>query len=162
MKYTERVQADNPITISPAAGEEREWCARLMVGSDPWITLGRGLEKCRAACECAEYLLLVAHCAGEPCGFILLDPRGVAGSPYIASIATAERFRGRGIGTLLLAEAEARFRQSARYIFLCVSDFNRDARRLYERHGYEAVGELKDYVIDGASEILMRKRLVAA
>jgi ribosomal protein S18 acetylase RimI-like enzyme len=40
-----------------------------------------------------------------------------------------------------------------------VSSFNVRARRLYERRGYEAVAELEDYVIDGASEILMHKWL---
>jgi hypothetical protein len=30
---------------------------------------------------------------------------------------------------------------------------------LYERRGYSMVGELKDYIIAGASEILLHKRL---
>src|SRR5512140_623889 len=146
------------ITISPATEAEREWCAELMAGSDPWITLGRGIEPCRAICRHPEYLLLVAHAGQEPCGFVLLHPRGVAGSPYIASIAVAEGSRSRGVGALLLAHAEAHF-AGARHIFLCVSSFNERARRLYERHGYAAVGELKDYIIAGASETLMHKRL---
>jgi ribosomal-protein-alanine N-acetyltransferase len=146
------------IAISPATDAEREWCAELMAGSDPWITLGRGLEQCRTACRHPEYLLLVAHAGQAPCGFILLHPRGVAGSPYIAAIAVAERWRGRGVGALLLAHAEAHF-ASARHIFLCVSSFNERARRLYERHGYAPVGELKDYIVEGASETLMHKRL---
>jgi ribosomal protein S18 acetylase RimI-like enzyme len=147
------------ITISQATDAEREWCAELMAGSDPWIRLGRGIEPCRAICRHPEYLLLVAHAGQEPCGFVLLHPRGVAGSPYIASIAVAERSRGRGVGALLLAHAEAHFAASARHIFLCVSSFNERARRLYERHGYAAVGELKDYIVEGASETLMHKRL---
>ncbi|MCX6634977.1 MAG: GNAT family N-acetyltransferase, partial [Acidobacteria bacterium] len=120
------------ITISEATDTEREWCAQLMAGSDPWITLGRGLEQCRTVCRHPEYLLLVAHVGQEPCGFVLLHPRGVAGSPYIASIAVAGRSRGRGVGALLLAHAEAHFAASARHIFLCVSSFNERARRLYE------------------------------
>ena len=148
------------ITIAPATDDEREWCAELMAVSEQWITLGRELEGCRVVCHHPEYVLLVAHEREEPCGFILLHPRGVAGSPYIASIAVAEPFRRRGIGTLLLDSAEARFAGSARHIFLCVSSFNQRARRLYERRGYVVAGEFKDYVIDGASEILMHKRLV--
>ncbi len=147
------------ITIDEAAEPEREWCAQLMAGSDPWITLGRGLEQCRALLRHPEYLLFVAHYGEEPCGFVLLHPRGVAGSPYIASVAVAERFRGSGIGAALLAYAEKQFSGRARHIFLCVSSFNERARRLYERLGYIAVGELKDYVIEGASETLMHKRL---
>jgi len=148
------------ITIAEASPEEREWCAELMANSEPWTTLGRGLGTCRAACRHAEYLLLVAHAGPAPLGFILLHPRGVAGSPYVASVAVAPSFRGRGIGALLLGHAELYFAAGAGHMFLCVSSFNERARRLYQRLGYEAVGELKDYIIDGASEILMHKRLV--
>jgi ribosomal protein S18 acetylase RimI-like enzyme len=38
-----------------------------------------------------------------------------------------------------------------------VSSFNEGARRLYQRHGYEVVGELTDYIVKGHSEILLRK-----
>jgi ribosomal protein S18 acetylase RimI-like enzyme len=42
---------------------------------------------------------------------------------------------------------------------MCVSSFNERAQELYERLGYKAVGELKDYIISGHSEILFRKRI---
>ena len=144
--------------IAEATIEERLWCARLMASSEPWITLGRGYEACRAASGDPACLVLVARRGGEPCGFLRLHPRGVAGSPYVASVAVTEKARGFGIGTALLDAAEARF-PSARYIFLCVSSFNVRARALYERHGYRLVGELPDYVVDGFSELLMGKRL---
>jgi len=48
----------------------------------------------------------------------------------------------------------------ARDVFLCVSSFNSRAHALYNRLGYELVGELNDFVIAGASELLLRKRLV--
>ncbi|HVO12767.1 MAG TPA: GNAT family N-acetyltransferase [Vicinamibacteria bacterium] len=147
------------LEIAPALETEREWCARLMAGSDPWITLRRGLESCREACSRGGYDLLVARAAGTPLGFALVHPRGVAGSPYLASIAVAAEARGRGVGRRLLAFLEERYRPQARHLFLCVSSFNERARRLYERQGYEAVGVLEDYVIDGASEVLMHKWL---
>ena len=147
------------IDIGAATEPEREWAAQLMASSEPWITLGRRIEACRDACRRPETLLFVARDAGAACGFILVHPRGLAGSPYIASVAVAESSRGLGLGTRLLDFAENRFRPEARHIFLCVSSFNARARRLYERHGYEAVGELADYIIDGASEIVMHKWL---
>jgi len=58
----------------------------------------------------------------------------------------------------LLARAEDWFPE-ARHIFLCVSSFNGRASQLYERRGYVVVGELKDYVVAGESEILMHKKL---
>ena len=149
-----------PVTIGPAQEAERDWAAHLMSGSDPWVTLRRGFEDCKKACTDESCLLFIARLEGQPCGFILLHPRGVAGSPYIRSVAVAAGYRDRGIGRLLVEFAENLFRDKARFIFLCVSSFNTRARALYERLGYAAAGELVDYVIDGASEILMSKRLV--
>ena len=44
-------------------------------------------------------------------------------------------------------------------VFICVSSFNPRARNLYESVGYEVVGELKDYIVAGHSEILLRKTI---
>lgn len=146
------------IEVGEATADEREWCARLMAASEPWITLRRGLDVLLPAALDPEYVVLVARRGGSPCGFVRIHPRGVAGSPYVASVAVAESERGRGVGTALLDATEARY-PTARYVFLCVSSFNPRARALYERHGYRLVGELPDYVVDGFSELLMGKRL---
>jgi ribosomal-protein-alanine N-acetyltransferase len=147
------------LKIVPAIDEEREWIACLLAGSEPWITLGISLERCREACRDPEYLVYVAHWLGVRCGAMVLHRRGVAGSPYLKSIAVAEGYRSRRIGTEMLRFAEDLFRDQARHMFLCVSSFNPLARAFYERNGYRAVGELKDYIIDGASETLMHRRL---
>jgi ribosomal protein S18 acetylase RimI-like enzyme len=146
-----------PATIEPATDSEREWAATLMASSDPWTRLGRTLEQCRQSCHYPESTLFIARVDGQPSGFVLVQRRGVAGSPYIASIAVAESLRSAGLGSQLLQFAESLF-ADARHIFLCVSSFNRRARTFYERHGYVVVGEFKDYFIKGASEILMHKR----
>lgn len=145
--------------ISAANEHEREWAARLLADSEPWVTLGVKLEDCRRSCRDPEYLLCIARLDGHPRGMILLHRRGVAGSPYIKSIAVDPGCRSAGIGAALVQFAENLFRPEARHMFLCVSSFNLRARAFYERHGYAAVGEFEDYVIDGASEILMHKRL---
>jgi ribosomal protein S18 acetylase RimI-like enzyme len=130
-----------------------------MASSEPWLTLGRDFAACLARCQAPEFVVLMARRAGAPSGFVLLHPTGVAGSPYIASIATSAAARGQGVGSALLHAAERWF-PDARHMFLCVSSFNVRARRLYERRGYAQVGEFPDYVVSGASEILMHKRLV--
>lgn len=130
-----------------------------MASSEPWLTLGRDFAACLARCQAPEIVVLMARRSGAPCGFVLLHPTGVAGSPYIASIATSAAVRGQGVGSALLQAAE-RWLPAARHMFLCVSSFNVRARRLYERRGYAQVGEFPDYVVLGASEILMHKRLV--
>jgi ribosomal-protein-alanine N-acetyltransferase len=146
------------MTIDSASDADREWCARLMASTDPWITLGRSYEHCLARCRQPEFVVQVIRNSEQPRGFVLIHPTGLAGSPYIATIAIARESRGQGLGVALLDYAEQYFPE-ARHIFLCVSSFNVAARRLYERRGYSQVGELKDYVIAGASEILMHKRL---
>lgn len=146
------------LTIERAEENDFDWCARLMAGSEPWITLRRGLDGCRAALRRPGSELFVARERGSPAGFILIHPYGLAGSPYIASVAVAEDARGKGIGSQLVAFAE---RQMAgrRFIFLCVSSFNRRAQELYRRLGYERVGEIPDYIIEGHSELLLCKKL---
>ena len=47
----------------------------------------------------------------------------------------------------------------SRHFFLCVSSFNTRAQQFYWRQGFRQVGVLADYVIDGASERLMYKRV---
>jgi ribosomal protein S18 acetylase RimI-like enzyme len=146
------------ITIGEATADERLWAGRLMASSEPWITLGRGEDACRAASVDPDTVVLVAREDGAPLGFARLHPRGVAGSPYLASIAVDGAARSKGVGAALLDAAEARF-PGARWMFLCVSSFNARARALYERRGYRTVGELPDYVVEGLAEILMVKRL---
>ncbi|MBN9663411.1 MAG: GNAT family N-acetyltransferase [Acidobacteria bacterium] len=147
------------LTIDLARDADLAWCAHLMSTSEPWLTLGRGFETCLARCRGPEFVVLMARRGEERQGFLLLHPTGVAGSPYIAAIATSETARGQGVGSALLDAAE-HWIPAARHIFLCVSSFNDRARKLYERRGFLQAGEFPDYVIEGASEILMHKRLV--
>lgn len=147
------------IDIRLADDQEKDLAAKLLASSEPWITLRITEEQCKKTCHDPEYQMYIACKNDKPAGIILLDPKGVAGSPYIKSIAVFPEFRGQGIGTKLLSFAEDIFRNKSRHIFICVSSFNLRARRLYEKQGFRFIGELKDYIIDGASEILMHKGL---
>jgi ribosomal protein S18 acetylase RimI-like enzyme len=150
----------DPAIITAPTADQFEWCAQLMAASEPWLALRRGLDECRLAVTHPEYLVHIAHDGGTLLGFIRIHPRGVAGSPYIASIAVAAEARSQGVGSFLLRHTERVFSHS-RYLFLCVSSFNPRAAELYERRGFRALGLLPDYVIDGADEVLMMKRLTA-
>ncbi len=147
------------LTIERATADDREWAAGLMARSDPWVTLGRTIDHCRRALVDADAQVFVARLDGRPRGFLILQPRGAVGAPYLRSIGVDEGLRGRGIGTALLRFTEEYFRRSSTHLFLCVSSFNPRARALYERCGYRQVGELPDFIVEGASEILMYKRL---
>jgi [ribosomal protein S18]-alanine N-acetyltransferase len=149
------------VTIRPASGDDARWAADLMSSSDPWMTLGRGFDACFAACTSRLDYLEIARAGAERCGFVLVRPAGVAGAPYIVSIAVAPAYRSHGIGTALLAHVERAYEGRSRHLFLCVSSFNPRARAFYERHGFEAVGTLKAFLVETADEILMHKRLGA-
>jgi [ribosomal protein S18]-alanine N-acetyltransferase len=131
-----------------------------MASSEPWITLGQDLELCRQKVARPGTKLFVADGGGgqELAGFILLVPYGFAGSPYINSIAVASEARGRGVGAELLRFAEKHF-VGRQHLFLLVSSFNARAQAFYRREGYEYLGELKDYILAGHSELIFFKRL---
>jgi ribosomal protein S18 acetylase RimI-like enzyme len=150
-----------PVDILAASEDDKRWAAEMMARSEPWITLGRGLDRCLATCSDPEYLVFIARHNGDRRGVIILQARGVAGSAYVVSLACAPEARGAGVGGQLLTFAEQLVETQSTHLFLCVSSFNARARRFYERHGYAVVGELADYVIAGASELLMCKRLTA-
>lgn len=76
---------------------------------------------------------------------------------YIQTVCVAPEFRGKGIGTALVSRIEERVFRESPNVFLYVSSFNPGARGLYERLGYEYVGELRDYIVAGHSELHYRK-----
>jgi ribosomal protein S18 acetylase RimI-like enzyme len=149
---------ETPVRIADAEPGDADWCARLMASSEPWISLRRDLTSCRESLGRPGTELLVARSTGVPVGFVLVAPHGLAGCPYIASIGVAADSRARGIGSALLRFTEQHF-AGRRHLFLLVSSFNHRAQRFYRRHGYERVGELKDFLIAGQSEIILHKHL---
>jgi ribosomal protein S18 acetylase RimI-like enzyme len=147
------------IQILPASDNDKQWAAELMASSDPWVTLGRTLEHCKRVTLDNSNHVFIAWKEKERTGMIILQDKGVAGSPYIKSIAIDTAYRSKGIGKLLLQFAEDYYRSSSRHLFLCVSSFNTSAQKFYKLNGWEIIGEFKDYVLEGFSEILMYKRL---
>lgn len=130
-----------------------------MSTSEPWITLGRDFDRALAIVQLPDQEAYVALDADDTvAGFILLMMQG-AFVGYVRSIAVRADWRSRGLGRSLLAFAEARIHRDSPNVFLCVSSFNPRAKALYERFGFETVGELRDFIVRGHSEWLMRKSL---
>jgi ribosomal protein S18 acetylase RimI-like enzyme len=149
----------DPLTIRPLESEaEAQWCARLMSFSEPWVTLGRtyqeSLERMRDDAR-ERYL---ARLGSVLAGFLVLNLKG-AFVGYIQSVCVAPEQRRKGIGARLVGFAEERILRESPNVFLCVSSFNHEARRLYERLGYRMVGTLADYLVRGHSELLLRKTI---
>jgi ribosomal protein S18 acetylase RimI-like enzyme len=141
-------------------GDEAEAgaCARLMAESEPWLTLGRGYESALELIADRLKEVYVARLGGKLAGHVVVNMQGPFAG-YIQALVVAPEWRGRGIGARLLGFAEERIFRDSPNVFLCVSGFNRRAQQFYARLGYERIGELKDYVIAGESEILMRKSI---
>ena len=135
---------------------DREWAARLMASSEPWITLRRTYATAtKSLSNPKKEYHLITH-RGERAGFLVLDLNGPLGG-YIQAIGVAPEKRGAGIGTAALRWAERYIFASHHNVLLCVSSFNRKALRLYKRLGYATVGPLRDYIVAGHDEILLRK-----
>ena len=136
--------------------DEAHECAELMTSSEPWVTLRRNYADSIAMLNDPVREVYVGVVEDEIVGFMILRMDG-AFVGYIQTVAVMPPWRGRGIGTELIQYAEARIFRETPNVFINASSFNPGAQRLYERLGYEVVGELRDYIVAGHSEVLLRK-----
>jgi len=136
-------------------------CRRLILASDPWVTLGYGeAEAARIAAGSAADNLLVARDGECVVGFAL-STSGVLLGEYLKLLAVDAAYRARGVGRLLMNGLEQRAFEHWPNVYLCVSDFNTGARAFYGRLGYREVGALPDLFLPGTGEVLMRKTIGA-
>lgn len=120
------------------------------------MTHGHGPSPSEESSELRTRNVVVARSAGEVTGFVILSMSG-AFTGCIQTVCVGELQRGRGIGSQLLRFAEEYMFQRTPNVFILRLIINTGALRLYKRLGYQIVGELQDYIIPGASEILLRK-----
>ena len=104
--------------------------------------------------------LYVALIGEARVGFTYIIPKGAFHSfPYLHIIAVKEEYRDKGVGKALLDYSERMAFEMADKLFLVVADFNPDAKRFYERNGYQQVGEIPNLYRPGITEYLMAKNL---
>lgn len=100
--------------------------------------------------------LFVAVTSQHVAGFFFYLPNGAFHSfPYLHLLAVKEEYRGQGVGKFLLQSWEGQ--TSRDKLFLCVSDFNTNAKIFYEKNGYRQVGMLPDLYRKDITEYLMMK-----
>jgi len=129
-----------------------------MAGTEPWLTLGRDYKACLRAVKAPLREVYAAKENGRAVGFIILQLTGTFRG-YIQTVCVGPEARGRGIGTLLVRFAERRIFSESPNVFMCVSSFNKGAQRLYKKLGYIKTGVLKDFIVRGYDELLLRKTL---
>jgi ribosomal-protein-alanine N-acetyltransferase len=145
------------ITIQKTADSaDLHWCAALMAGNEPWITLKRDYDKCVRLLQDPLGEVYLMKDGETPVGFVIIKLKG-AFTGYLQTIAVDEAYRGQGIGEAAVKYIEELIFSSFSNVYICASSFNLRAQRLYERLGYEKVGLLKDLIEKGYDEILMRK-----
>lgn len=148
--------ATSEIRVRALEDSDVEACAQMMRASDPWTTLGTGLETLTGILRNPDRLRAVAVRETGVAGCIVASTAPPL-SGYVQAICVAPAERGNGIGRRLMEHIEDRIFRTAPNVFLFVSDFNAAAQSFYERLGYRKVGELPDYLVAGRSEFLMRK-----
>ena len=79
-------------------------------------------------------------------------------NPPVAMQSIANRAANQAVRTTnTMAFIEKEIFSTCANLFLCVSSFNEHSQRFYLKLGYEKIGILKDYLVEGHDEILMRK-----
>ena len=137
---------------------EIEICAQVMANSEPWITLGRDYKASIETLSVPSKEVYLAMVKEEIAGFTILNMQG-GFIGYVQTLCVASEWRNKGIGSQLMAFAEQRIFKETPNVFICVSSFNPKALKFYQDLGYEVIGELKDYIVAGHSEILLRKSI---
>jgi ribosomal protein S18 acetylase RimI-like enzyme len=149
------------VVIERAAELDAALCQRLILNSDPWVTLQYDDSDIQAIVRAAKTDHLLVARMGDPIvGFALSAP-GILLGEYLKILVVDDAYRTRGIGRRLMEALEERAFRDWPNVYLCVSDFNRSARQFYRRLGYEDVGLLKDLLLPGRGEVLMRKSIAS-
>jgi ribosomal protein S18 acetylase RimI-like enzyme len=149
------------VTITQAHARHLEDCQAALLESTLGHVYFPEKEKARAALTkgiAKEEIFVAVDEDGVCLGFIWFVLKGAFHSfPYLHIIAVKAAYRGMGLGTKLLRFFEETVFPDASKVFLVVADFNPDARRLYERLGYQQVGAIPGLYKDGVTEYLMMK-----
>jgi len=138
--------------------EDIHFCANLRASMDPWATLQRDYDDAVASITAPDHESYVAKIGSEIAGFAVISVEGVL-TGFLLTLCIVPGFQGHGVGSKLLEFCENRILKETPNVFLLVSDFNISAQEFYFRHGYNKIGELKDYVIKGYSEFILRKSI---
>lgn len=145
------VRVSRHATVSPGGSGRPRWADRRRWAADASVVLGDAF-----AVDPLRRLAIendVLACVSRPgCAVLLVhvgdEPAAVArrattiGGSYLSSIGTRPKFRRRGLGALATALVmDDALGSGSSLVHLAVESDNEEARRLYERLGFELVGQ---------------------
>ena len=148
----------SPATIRSYKPDDFAAVVRMLADLDPWKRLSYNASDWERVFEMPMQgrEAFVIEAGGSVVGVGVLRQRFLFGD-YLEIFAIAASAQGRGYGRALLAHVESVVFRRAKNLFVCVSDFNHQARRFYARNGYTEVGPILHLLIPGSSEVLLRK-----
>jgi GNAT superfamily N-acetyltransferase len=140
--------------------EDRAAVIGMLVGSDPWAKLGFTADDWNRIFnplpQGRESYVLVDQ--AQVLGIAILRPKFLFGD-YLELLGVAAAWKGKGLGGRLLTHVERVSFGRGKNLFACVTDFNREARAFYTKHGFVEIGPMDNILIDGSAEILLRKTI---
>jgi ribosomal protein S18 acetylase RimI-like enzyme len=144
--------------IRPYDTKDRTAIVAMLAGSEPWKKLGYTDADWRKLFDPlpAGREGFVIETNGTVAGFALLRPKFLMGD-YLELLVIAPSARGKGLGSVLLKYVEDIVFARMKNLFACVSDFNAEARKFYQKNGYQEIGPMPNFLIPGSAEILLRK-----
>ena len=150
----------SPATIRSYKPDDFAAVVRMLGDLDPWKRLNYNASDRERLFEMPLQgrEAFVIEAGGSVVGVGVLRQRFLFGD-YLEIFAIASSAQGRGYGRALLAHVEGVVFRRAKNLFVCVSDFNHQARRFYARNGYTEIGPILHLLIPGSSEILLRKTI---
>lgn len=146
--------------IRPITEADLPACTHIMVANPLWQRYGVTEDSAfqRLAAGLAQQADIWVAEEEQIVGFIWFARKGAfQRSGYVMLIGVAPDVQHVGLGAQLMNAAEQAMFETAKDIFLLVSDFNHGAQRFYQRRGYQQVGAIPDYVLSGVTEFIYRK-----
>jgi [ribosomal protein S18]-alanine N-acetyltransferase len=151
--------ADHSLAIKKLETQsEAEKCALITSESEPWKFLKISYEDSLKTLMNPAYETYILHDENDICGFITIEMEGALAG-YVKRLAVKKEMQNQNCGRMLMNFAEKRIFADKPNVFLCVSSFNKKALAFYKKLGYKKTGVLKNYLVMGHSEYLLRKTI---
>lgn len=151
-----------PFTLRTLPPSLAEPIGTRLAAMDPWKRLGysaAALGRALANPDPALHRFAVDD-AKETIGVVGIRFPWLRG-PYLELLAIFPEAQGRGTGEAVLAWLEEQARPTSSNIWALTSEFNLRARAFYRAVGFVEIAPLPGLVVNGSSEILLRKALTA-
>ncbi|MDH4120630.1 MAG: GNAT family N-acetyltransferase [Deltaproteobacteria bacterium] len=148
-----------PLVITQGGTVTHEHLERMVLGSEPWLTLGYTGEHLPGILRLFQQNEhLTAHQGNRLAGAAAFTRHWLLGG-YLKLLVVDPDLRGGGVGGKLMDALEDLMFQDSPNLFACVSSFNASALAFYHKRGYQKVGVIEQLIVPQHDEILLRKTM---